>query len=376
VQKEFLLFDYLEILKKNLKKISILSIIVGIIITVIVFFVMDPIFLSTGTIKTSLKSNSLGGLLSGAGIPDIGELGDLAGTSSGAKEMALYENILTSRKNIDEALIKFKLNDEWEYKYMQDAVKNFRENVLEVKKDKLAGTMEIGIYDKNPQRAKEICEFMISQLNQINSDLNVLNAKNNREFIQTRYETAQKDLKAVEDSLKSFQDRFGISPDLQIKAAVQAEIQLEAEIKSEEIKLELLRGILSPDQAEVKTQEEKIKALQNQLNQINTSSDIGSNLTLKGKPDIIINFLRVQRNVEIQTKILTFLLPLYEQAKIEEKKNTPSVLIIDTPNLPEKKTKPKRMTFVLIAVFGTFCLTFLSIVILEKWKFYKASISK
>ena len=186
MQKEFLLFDYLEILKKNLKKISILSIIVGIIITVIVFFVMDLIFLSTGTIKTSLKSNSLGGLLSGAGIPDIGELGYLAGTSSGAKEMALYENILTSRKNIDEALIKFKLNDEWEYKYMQDAVPNFRENVLDVKYDKLAGTMEVGIYDRNHQRDKEICEFMISKKNKINSDSNVLNAKNNREFIQTR----------------------------------------------------------------------------------------------------------------------------------------------------------------------------------------------
>lgn len=375
MQKEFLIFDYIEILKKNLKKISIVSIIIGIVTAVIVFFVMDPIFLSTGTIKTSLKSNSLGGLLSGAGIPDIGDLGDLAGTSSGAKEMALYENILTSRKNIDEALIKFKLNDEWEYKYMQDAVKNFRENVIEIKKDKLAGTMEIGIYDKNPQRAKEICEFMISQLNQINSDLNVLNAKNNREFIQTRYETAQKDLKAVEDSLKSFQDRFGISPDLQIKAAVQAEIQLEAEIKSEEVKLELLRGILSPDQAEVKTQEEKIRALQNQLNQINTSTDISSNLTLKGKPEIIINFLRVQRNVEIQTKILTFLLPLYEQAKIEEKKNTPSVLIIDTPNLPEKKTKPKRMTIVLIAVFLVFFAYFLILVFKEKWKSYKTKIS-
>ncbi|MBL0108978.1 MAG: hypothetical protein IPP52_17295 [Ignavibacteria bacterium] len=45
--------------------------------------------------------------------------------------------------------------EENKYKYMQDAVKDFRENVMEIKKDKVAGTLEIGIYDKNPQKRKE-----------------------------------------------------------------------------------------------------------------------------------------------------------------------------------------------------------------------------
>lgn len=373
--KEFTLADYIELFKNNFKKIFIISVCAGVAATIMVFFVMDPIYLSSGTVKTSLKSNSLGGLLSGAGIPDIGELGDLAGTSSGAKEMALYENILTSRKNVEEVLIKFKLNDDWEYKYFQDAVKNFRENVLEVKKDKLAGTMEIGVYDKNPERAKEICEFLITQLNKINSDLNVLNAKNNREFIEKRYETAQVDLKKVEDSLRVYQDIYGISPDLQIKAAVQSEIQIEGEIKAEEVKLELLKGILSPDQPEVKAQEEKISSMKKQLLQIKNSDDIGSNLSLKGKPEIIINFLRLQRNVEIQQKILTFLLPLYEQAKIEEKKNTPSVLILDSPNLPEKKAKPKRMIIILITMLLSFFIYYIFLVFNEKWKLYKSKIS-
>ncbi|MBS1492496.1 MAG: hypothetical protein JST55_03235 [Bacteroidetes bacterium] len=374
-ENSFSLFDYYKLILEYRNKLLIITGIAALLTTIVVFFVMDPIFFSSGTIKTATKASGIGSLLSSGGIPDIGDLGDLAGVSSGSKELALYENILISRKNIEEAIIKFKLNDEWEYKYLEDAVKNFKTNVLDIKKDKLAGTMEIGIFDKNPQRAKEIAEFMINQLNKINSDLNVLNAKNNREFIQSRFELAKMDLKNSEDSLKIYQDKFGLSPDLLVKAAVQSEIQLEVEIKSEEVKLDLLRRILTPDQPEIKSEEEKLNALRKQLSDINNSNDVNSSLTLKGKPDVVMNFLRLQRNVEIQNKIMSFLLPIFEQSKIEEKKNTPSVLILDYPNLPEKKVKPKRIVTILLISFIAFFFSLIFFIVKRKWNLYKLKIS-
>ena len=78
---------------------------------------------------------------------------NLGGGGGSYKELALYENILNSRRCIDEVLLKFKLNDEWEFKYFQDAVKHFRENIMLVSKDKVAATMEIGVYDKNPRQS-------------------------------------------------------------------------------------------------------------------------------------------------------------------------------------------------------------------------------
>jgi capsule polysaccharide export protein KpsE/RkpR len=371
----FSLVDYYKIFQKYKKSLLIIVSSTLVVTLITVFFILDPIYLSTGTIKTTFKASGLGGLLSGAGLPDIGELGDLAGASSGAKELALYENILTSRKNVEEAIVKYKLNDDWDYKYMQDAVKNFRENILEIKKDKVAGTMEIGIYDKDPKRAQEIAQFMIDQLNNINSELNVLNAKNNREFIQGRYENIKKELKSAEDSMKVYQDKYGISPDLQVKAAVQSQIQLEIEIKTEEVKLEMLKNILSPDQPEVKNQISKIEALKKELSDVLSSPEEGSNLTLKGKPQVVIDFLRLQRNVEIQNKILTFILPIFEQSKIEEKRNTPSVLVIDTPNLPERKAKPKRLIITFVLVVFAFIFAYFIFVMFEKWKLYKKEIS-
>lgn len=370
--KEITIAELIRIFLKYKNKILLISLIVFILSTLFAFFVLEPIFLSTSTVKTTSKASGLTGLLS-AGLPDLSEFGDLAAGGSAGGQLALFENILVSRKCVEGAIIRFKLNDEWKYKYMEQAVKHFRTEVIEITKDKIAGTMEIGIYDKNPLRAKEIVDFMISQLNEVNIELNVQDAKNNREFIEARYEEVKTDLKNAEDSLKVFQYKFGVAPDLLIKTATTSALQIEAEIKSEEVKLDILRKIVAPDQPEIKAQEEKIIALKQQLNSI-SDNYIGDNiLSLKGAPDVALNFIRLSRDVEIQNKILTFVVPLVEQAKVEEKKEMPSVLILDPPIVPEVKAKPKRIIIILIATFIAGFISFLIFFTYTKWKEFKDS---
>jgi capsule polysaccharide export protein KpsE/RkpR len=208
-------------------------------------------------------------------------------------------------------------------------------------------------------------EFLVFELDKINIDLNVTKAKSNREFIEKRYFQAKEDLAAAEDSLKSFQMIYGVAPDLQIKAAAQSEFTLEAELKTEEVKLDVLNKILSPDQLEVKTQEAKINSLRDKITQIENSTDLNDFLRLGNSPQIAMSFLRLQRNIEIQTKILTYLLPVYEQAKIEEKKETPTILILDKPYIAERKSKPKRLTMVLLSIVGSFFILSLCTIIYE-----------
>jgi len=354
-------YDFLYFLKiflANVKFISIFTTVIVVITLFIVFFVLDPIFLSTTVVKTSTKSNTSGlSSLLGEGIPDFADIASLSGGGASSKEMALYEEILMSRRNITETLLRFKLNDDWKFKYTTDAIKNFRENVMEIKKNKLAGTMEIGINDKSPERAKEIGEFIISQLNKISTELSVQNAKNNREFIEKRFLLAKVQLKNAEDSIKMYQDRYGLAPDIVAKASVQGELLLETQIKSEEIKLEILLKILSPNESEVKMQQEKIILLQKQLSEIKNNDNPDSGLSLKGKPQVVIDYYRLQRNIEIQNKIVIFLLPIYEQAKIEENKEMPSVIVLDAPNIPEGKIKPKRLITTIVAMFFSIFLS-------------------
>lgn len=354
--KEFTLSDFIKIFKEYRKKIYIVSLIFGVLTAIVVFFIMDPIFLSYGTIKTSGKvvGLSLGGI-PGAEIGDFGEV--LTGTSY-TKELAFYENILKSRRCLEETIVKYNFMEENKYKHMQQAVKDFRENILYIFKDRISGTMDVGVYDKDPAKAKEISEFLIHQLDKINIEMNILNARNQREFIQQRYEQSVEKLTSSEDTLKNFQDTYGISPDIQVRVVSEIEIQLEAEIESEKIKLELLQKILSPSQDEIKFQEEKIKALENRLSKIRNSDDGTSKIQLKGSPDVVLKFIRLKREVEIQNKIQSILLPLYEQSKIEEKKEIPTILILDQPFVPDEKTKPKRIISILIVMMLSAFITY------------------
>lgn len=361
---EISLADIIITFNEFKKKILLITLIAGVITAILVFFIISPLFQSTATVKTSGKIVGL----SIPDIPDISGLSDIAGTGAYSKELALYENILLSNRCIIETILRFNLNED--FAYMQDAVKNFKEAKLVITKDKIAGTMNISVLDKIPEQSKEIVDFLVYELNKINTELNKQNAKNQREFIEQRYFLAKDDLKKAEDSLRLYQDVYGFAPDLQLRASSQLELDLEVQIKSEEIKLDLLRKIISPDQSEVKMSEEKIKALQDQLNQIQSSPTNSNKLNLKGKPELVLNYYRLQREVETQTRVLSILLPMYESSKIEEKREIPSILVLDNPLVPEKKTKPKRLTSILIVMTLTFIFSTCFFILRNKWRIF------
>jgi len=359
---------YFDIFWKNRKRLITINSIVLVLAIILVFFVIKPIFLSEGIIKTTSKSSGLSGLLSGSGLPDVGDFADLGGGSEMTRELSLFENILTSRRCVEGAILKFNLFEENSYRTMFDAVKDFRENILLIKKDKTAGILSIGIFDEEPQRAKEIADYMISELNKINIELNVQNARNNRVFIEERYRIVKEALTVYEDSLERFQNENGISPDLKVQAVSKIEIELQAEIKSEEVKLELLRKILSPEESEIVSQHAKIEALKKQLLEIQNSNQSENDLGLKGAPKVIIDFYRLKREVEIQNKILVTLIPMLEQAKIEENRDTPTILVVDSPFIPDKKSKPKRMIMIFLMFASCFIISYSYYFVKEKFK--------
>lgn len=330
------------------------------------FFVFDLIFLSTSTVKSAGRSSSLLGSL-GESVTGLGGLDDFSlGSSKSAKEMALYEQILKSRKCLEDVIRKFGIMESEKIQYMDDAVKYFIDEKLLIKQDNVSGILTVGIYDKDPQRAKEILEYVLSSLDKINIEIGIENAKNNRVFVERRYLQAKEDLAASEDSLKKYQTIYGIAPDLQIKASAQIVFTMEAELKTEEVKLDVLRNMLSEDQLEVKSQIAKVNSIKNKIVDIRSSTDLDELLKLGNSPQVLMGYLRHQRDVEINTKILSFVLPLYEQAKIEEKKETPTIIVLDSPNVADKKTKPKRFTMVLLITAIGFVFTLSFFVLKEK----------
>src|SRR5207247_1849504 len=58
---------------------------------------------------------------------------------------------------------------------------------------------------------------------------------------------------------------------------------------------------------------------------------------------------RLALNVEIQRNVFTVLTAQYEQARVEERRDTPTITVLDMARAPFMKSRPKRSIVVLVA---------------------------
>jgi uncharacterized protein involved in exopolysaccharide biosynthesis len=108
---------------------------------------------------------------------------------------------------------------------------------------------------------------------------------------------------------------------------------------------------------------QEIAQLRKQLNLMKNGDATGKSSSVvfapfAKAPEIGLEYLRNYREIELQSKLLEFLLPLYEQAKIEEQRDTPSVLVLDTAVPAIKPAKPKRLIILVVVLCGSLLLGF------------------
>ena len=107
------------------------------------------------------------------------------------------------------------------------------------------------------------------------------------------------------------------------------------------------------DHPEIEKLNMEILELQNQLSNLDHSSQTNSisnnNLfpQFSEVPNLEIELLRLKREVEIQSKLYAFLTQQYEESKIQEARDTPTIQILDDASTPIKRFKPKRTIMVI-----------------------------
>jgi len=213
-----------------------------------------------------------------------------------------------------------------------------------------------------------MANFFVDKLNQIYLEMSTAEARSNREFMERRYRQNLQDLKNAEDSLKVFQKKTGIySVPEQLKAGIEAAADVQSQIALREMQLAILSKTTTPDNELRERTVLELNALRDKMNALQVG-DEGRRGEFKifppfdRAPELGVQYFRLYREVEMQGKIMELILPLYEQAKIEEQRDTPSMLILDNAVPPEKASKPRRflmtgIVFVLSFVIGSL-LTF------------------
>lgn len=227
------------------------------------------------------------------------------------------------------------------------------------------GNFVISVEDEMPELAKEITDEYINILNNENTRIVAGDANRYRLFLEKRLIKSKSEIDSLRKELVEFQEKYGIiEPTEQAKNYLSLLTTLSAKQIENQIKLRLLEETSSSNNELYRITKLELKVIESKLDEIyNDSNSNNFILNFNEMPDISGRFIELSLEMEIQAEIQKFLVPIYEQAKMEEAKSLPIVSIIDAPRIPQLKSYPSRSLITLSATISTFLFMLIYLII-------------
>lgn len=298
-----------------------------------------------------------------ARIPLLGSLGGLATPSD------LYAGILSGRVIKEKIIEKFDLMKYYRARNLDDAIEKLNKKT-KIEKEP-TGIITITVTDENPDFAATLANAFVEELDKFNREAIMTRGKKTRLFIEKRLKEIEADLKALEDSLKKFQKEkrvFDVEEETKLIMGVYTD--LKAQYLKKEIERDLLKEIASPNYPRLKDLERELKELENQIRKIEEDTTlrgygIGFAVPLKSAPEVEIRFAQLKRDYKIKSEVYAFLIQQYEEAKILEKKDTPTLQVIDKAKPASLRSWPKRKFIVITAFIISLIISIILVLIFE-----------
>jgi len=124
-----------------------------------------------------------------------------------------------------------------------------------------------------------------------------------------------------------------------------------------EVEFPILTSSRKAAHGDVEDVHRRIKALQKQLNDLKTGEGESEPFGLIEIPDLAVEYARLFRELTIQELLFEYLTQQYEQARIEEKQDTPILQVLSRAKVPEKKSRPKKLVITILTVAGALILS-------------------
>jgi uncharacterized protein involved in exopolysaccharide biosynthesis len=229
--------------------------------------------------------------------------------------------------------------------------------------------IKILVEDTDSQRAADIANRYVFHLQNKVVQLNTLKAKEDRLFIESQEKKAKKALIQATEKLKWFQETHNaIHLETQIQKTIEALAELEAQYIAENMKLNILKKYHDPSHPLVKEAEIKLRELGNQIQRFKTSEERLSPeifIGLEQAPEMAMELAELMREFTTQEMLVGFLVQQLEQAKIQERRDTPIIQVVDDAIPPELRSFPRRKLMVVAAGALSLVLSAIIIFILE-----------
>lgn len=358
--------DFLLLLTKWRKSIFINLFLVG-VISIVISFMLPKWYKATAVVMPPADAQAGGGLSSLLNTLPIASLGLGMG---GGSEMT-YMAILKSRSLARDVIKKYDLQNFYEKLTLEETYLSFYSDydAQLTEENMIAITFEY----TDSIKVAEIVNYIVGKLGRTSTDFMLERAINTKGFVEKRYFQNLRDIDSLAIAMEQFQTEHGIIEFFeQTKAIINVNAELEAKIFIKKAEADAIKKSFGESTPQYSTIQIEMNSLQNQLQQLKHTekSTAGSPFSslfipMDQLPELGKEYTELYTNYLLQQKLQEYLLPEYEQAKLQVMKDKPTLQIIDNAVPPDRKSKPKKALVVIGAVMVAFIIQFLFILLIE-----------
>jgi tyrosine-protein kinase Etk/Wzc len=348
-------------------------------------FMIVKTFESTATILAP-KETGMGGMgglasaiLSGPGGGGGSFVGGLLSGVSGGTNRDTFLAILKSRTIAEQIVDRLRLLEHYGSKSLENAVRSVQ-GATDITLSR-EGVISIKVEDTDPKVAADIANAFVSNLDRLFVKMGTTEGTRQRAFVATRLEETERALHRAEEALRKFQEKNKtVALPEQMRIPLEAGSKLRAEITVAEVMLEGMRTYATENNPAIIHQKARAEELKRQLSQMqygkglelpnekpngnaqNTHEEF--HVAVSKMPEMGIELARLTREFKVQEAMFALLTQQFEQAKIQEARDTPTVQPLDTAYPPTNKAKPRtirnmEMAGAMSLLFGLFVAFFL-----------------
>ena len=288
-----------------------------------------------------------------------------------------FIGILDSQTAQDDIINRFDLRRVYHCKLDIDA-RSILSTQTTIVEDKSSGIISISVTDRDPNRARDLAEAYVEELDKLVNSLSTSSARREREFLEQRLKSIKSDLDASSVALSQFSSRNAtINPQSQGQALISAVSGLQGELITDQGELSGLKAMYSNDNVHVREARARIDELQSQLRKM---GNVGGKVdgadqqsdelypSIRELPILGVTYSDLSRQMAMQEGIYETLNRQYELAKVEEAKEIPPIKMLDEPQVPERKSSPHRLLIVLLGVLASAFAGIVWIAICKLWE--------
>lgn len=327
-----------------------------IVISAIFAFLLPLNYESTVSI---MPPDSIGGgnMLAALAAKASPGLAAIAGNMFGMNENGqLFVSLMRSRTVQDHIVERFNLQKVYWSRYKEDARKRLNRNT-EAEEDRKSGVISVTVTDESPQRAHDIAQAYIEELDRLVSEVSTSSARRERIFIEQRLTAVKSDLEDAEKQFSVFASKnTALDIKEQTRAMVDSAALLQGQMIAAESEMHGLEQIYSSNNVHVRALKARVDELRLQLQKLGgtdasllTDAPQSDELypSIRKLPLLGVEWADLYRRMKVQETVYELLNQQYELARIQEAKEVPTVNVIDSANVPQRKSSPHRLWIIL-----------------------------